>query len=60
MSRPAKLLDAYYADAVDVVMLRRDQARLRRDIADVEKRLRDVDATLDQMAGGPRYRAALR
>jgi hypothetical protein len=43
-----KLLDAYYAGAVDVVMLREEQNRLRREIADVESRLRDVDATLAQ------------
>ena len=43
-----KLLDAYYAGAVDVMMLRQEQDRLRREINDVEKRLRDVDATLTQ------------
>ena len=43
-----KLLDAYYAGAVDVMMLREEQERLRREIADVESRLRDVDATLAQ------------
>jgi site-specific DNA recombinase len=43
-----KLLDAYYAGAVDLMMLREEQERLRHEIADVEERLRDVDATLAQ------------
>lgn len=43
-----KLLEAYYAGAVDVPTLREEQERLRRDAADVEERLRDVDATLAQ------------
>lgn len=42
------LLDAYYAGAVDVMMLRQEQERLRRQIGDVEARLRHVDATLAQ------------
>ncbi|TMC48147.1 MAG: recombinase family protein [Chloroflexi bacterium] len=43
-----KLLDAYYAAAIDVAMLREEQDRLRRETADVEERLREVDATLAQ------------
>ena len=43
-----KLLDAYYAGAIDVTTLRDEQARLRAEGADVEERLRSVDATLAQ------------
>jgi hypothetical protein len=43
-----KLLDAYYASAIDLIMLREEQERLRREIGDVDERLRDVDATLAQ------------
>ena len=43
-----KLLDAYYAGAIDVTTLRDEQARLRAEGSDVEERLRSVDATLAQ------------
>ena len=43
-----KLLDAYYAGALDVTMLREEQDRLRRERDDINERMRAVDATLAQ------------
>jgi hypothetical protein len=43
-----KLLDAYYAGALDVTMLREEQDRLRRERDNINERMRAVDATLAQ------------
>src|SRR5207249_1170313 len=39
-----KLLDAYYAGAIDVGVLKAEQARISNDIRSVEERLAAVDA----------------
>lgn len=41
-----KLLDAYYADAIDVVVLKAEQARISSDVRSVEERLAAVDTHL--------------
>ena len=41
------LLDAYYAGAVDVVTLRREQERINREAQTLQERLSQVDASLD-------------
>ena len=43
-----KLLDAYYASAIDVTMLKGEQDRIGRDVRDVEDRLATVDAHLHE------------
>lgn len=41
-----KLMDAYYAGAIDVAMLREEQDRIGREIREVEELLRSAEATL--------------
>ncbi len=41
-----KLMDAYYAGAIDVAMLREEQERIGREIREVENLLRSADDTL--------------
>lgn len=41
-----KLLEAYYAGAVDVALLRSEQQRIVSDIREIEERLKNVEATL--------------
>ncbi len=43
-----KLLDAYYAGAVDVVTLRREQERINGQARTLQERLAQVDASLDE------------
>jgi hypothetical protein len=43
-----KLLDAYYAGAVDIALLRSEQARISRDAREAEDRLAGVEATLGE------------
>ena len=43
-----KLLDAYYAGAIDVAMLRSEQERIGGELRTTEQRLASVDATLQQ------------
>lgn len=41
-----KLLEAYYAGAIDIALLRSEQQRIAGDIREVEERLKNVEATL--------------
>jgi hypothetical protein len=43
-----KLLDAYYAGAIDLAVLRAEQQRIGGELRTAEQRLASVDATLEQ------------
>jgi len=47
-TRRRKLLDAYYAGAIDVTTLKAEQANIGADIHAVQNRLGDLDANLDE------------
>jgi site-specific DNA recombinase len=46
-----KLLDAYYRGAIDVDLLREEQARIGEEVREAEERLRDADADLAEWTG---------
>ncbi|MGH9190317.1 MAG: hypothetical protein ACRD0Q_09850 [Acidimicrobiales bacterium] len=48
-----KLLDAYYARAIDVAMLKSEQARIGAEVRTTQQRLDGVDADIDEWKDGP-------
>jgi site-specific DNA recombinase len=46
-----KLLDAYYAGAIDVAVLKAEQARISNDIRSIEERLAAIQAHLSESRG---------
>ncbi|MBF6557007.1 MAG: recombinase zinc beta ribbon domain-containing protein [Acidimicrobiales bacterium] len=42
-----KLMEAYYANAIDVVMLRHEQGRIATELQSIESRMAGLDATLE-------------